>query len=125
MFPFLELRTHGTPGLPVRGWSSVTVWRGGFLLGLFEVLLKEHLRFLLRLERLTVHACAKAVVCCLETKIMQCFFGVVRLRVLALSEIVPTINGINMANVALQVGLNSTLFSLHFLICSSRATGAI
>lgn len=70
VFPFLELRTHGTPGLPVRGWSSATVWRGGFLLGLFEVLLKEHLRFLL--------------------------------RVLALSEIVPTVNGINMANVALQ-----------------------
>lgn len=47
-FPFLGLRCHGSPGNPVRGWGSVSVWRGGFPLAVLEVILKEFLRFLLR-----------------------------------------------------------------------------
>eukprot|EP01071_Lankesteria_metandrocarpae_P007951 Lankesteria_metandrocarpae@DN4827_c1_g1_i3.p1 len=51
IFPFSGLRAHGEAGTPVawRGGKRTEGWRGGFLLSFLEVVLKEHLRFLLRL----------------------------------------------------------------------------
>ncbi|KAL8426169.1 hypothetical protein Efla_006245 [Eimeria flavescens] len=49
VFPFTGIHAHGEAGKPVSWRGAGGQWRGGFVLSGLELLLKEHLRFLLRL----------------------------------------------------------------------------
>ncbi|KAL8450824.1 hypothetical protein Emed_002281 [Eimeria media] len=49
VFPFSGIHAHGEAGKPVSWRGAGGQWRGGFVLSGLELLLKEHLRFLLRL----------------------------------------------------------------------------